>query len=56
MKKQLLSTSIALLCLTTFNSHAVTYLSAKAMIDVKDGKLIKSPLITIDDGVITRAC
>ena len=54
MKKQLLSTSIALLCLTAFNSHAVTYLSAKAMVDVKDGKLIKSPLITIDDGVITN--
>ena len=54
MKKQLLSTSIALLCLTTFNTHAVTYLSAKAMVDVKDGKLIKSPLITIDDGVITN--
>ena len=54
MKKQLLSTSIALLCLTTFNTHAVTYLSAKAMVDVEDGKLIKSPLITIDDGVITN--
>ncbi|MBD0410292.1 Xaa-Pro dipeptidase [Pseudoalteromonas distincta] len=54
MKKQLLSTSIALLCLTAFNTHAVTYLSAKAMVDVKNGKLIKSPLITIDDGVITN--
>ncbi|MBH0049515.1 Xaa-Pro dipeptidase [Pseudoalteromonas sp. SWYJZ19] len=54
MKKQLLSTSIALLCLTTFNAHAVTYLSAKAMVNVEDGKLIKSPLITIDDGVITN--
>ncbi|MBH0011899.1 amidohydrolase family protein [Pseudoalteromonas sp. NZS100_1] len=54
MKKRLLSTSIALLCLTTFNTHAVTYLSAKAMVDVEDGKLIKSPLITINDGVITN--
>ena len=54
MKKQLLSTSIALLCLTTFNTHAVTYLSAKAMVNVEDGTLIKSPLITIDDGVITN--
>ncbi|ATC88934.1 Xaa-Pro dipeptidase [Pseudoalteromonas arctica] len=54
MKKQLLSTSIALLCLTTFNAHAVTYLSANAMVNVEDGTLIKLPLITIDDGVITN--
>ena len=53
MKKQLLSASIALLCLNSMNAYAVTYVSAKAMLDVQSGKLIQSPLVTIDNGVIT---
>ncbi|GAA60277.1 hypothetical protein P20652_2143 [Pseudoalteromonas sp. BSi20652] len=53
MKKQLLCTSIALLCLNSINAQALTYISAKAMLDVENGKLIQSPLITIDNGVIT---
>lgn len=53
MNKRLLSASIAMLCLSSLNAHAVTYLSAKAMLDVQSGKLIKSPLITIDNGVIS---
>ena len=53
MKKQLLSASIALLCLNSLNAQALTYISAKAMLDVENGKLIQSPLITIDNGVIT---
>lgn len=52
MKKTLLSTSIALLCFTSLSAHAVTYVSAKAMLDVQSGKLITSPLITIDNGKI----
>ncbi|WP_405598024.1 MULTISPECIES: amidohydrolase family protein [unclassified Pseudoalteromonas] len=32
--------------------HAVTYISAKAMLDVENGTLIQSPLITIDNGMI----
>ncbi|WP_166376637.1 amidohydrolase family protein [Pseudoalteromonas sp. Z9A4] len=52
MKKQLLSASIALLCLNSFNAQAVTYISAKAMLDVENGTLIRSPLIAIDNGVI----
>lgn len=53
MKKQLLSASIALLTFTSLGAHATTYLSAKAMVDVQTGKLIQSPLITIDNGIIT---
>ena len=53
MKKQLLSASIALLTFTSLGVHATTYLSAKAMVDVQTGKLIQSPLITIDNGIIT---
>ncbi|MEG3758699.1 amidohydrolase family protein [Pseudoalteromonas carrageenovora] len=53
MKKQLLSASIALLTFTSLSAHATTYLSAKAMVDVQTGKLVQSPLITIDNGVIT---
>tara|TARA_B110000211_G_C14064805_1_gene547225 strand:+ start:486 stop:1757 length:1272 start_codon:yes stop_codon:yes gene_type:complete len=53
MKKQLLSASIALLTFTSLSAHATTYLSAKAMVDVQTGKLIQSPLITIDNGIIT---
>ncbi|AQP98569.1 Xaa-Pro dipeptidase [Pseudoalteromonas aliena] len=52
MKKHLLSASITLLCLTSLNVHAVTYVSAKAMLDVENGTLIQSPLITIDNGMI----
>jgi imidazolonepropionase-like amidohydrolase len=39
--------------LSTLPAQAVTYISAKAMLDVENGTLIQSPLITIDDGVIT---
>ena len=53
MKKHLLSASIAILCLNSLSAQAVTYISAKAMLDVENGTLIQSPLITIDDGVIT---
>ena len=53
MKKQLLSASIALLCLNSLDAQALTYISAKAMLDVENGKLIQSPLITIDNGIIT---
>ncbi|MBQ4798797.1 amidohydrolase family protein [Pseudoalteromonas sp. MMG006] len=53
MKKQMLSAAIALLTFSSINAQATTYLSAKAMIDVQTGKLIQSPLITIDDGIIT---
>ena len=53
MKKHLLSASIAILCLSSLPAQAVTYISAKAMLDVENGTLIQSPLITIDDGVIT---
>jgi imidazolonepropionase-like amidohydrolase len=53
MKKQLLSASIALMCLSSINAQAVTYISAKAMLDVENGTLIPSPLITIDNGVIS---
>lgn len=53
MKKHLLSASIAILCLSSLSAQAVTYISAKAMLDVENGTLIQSPLITIDDGVIT---
>lgn len=52
MKKTLLSTSLALLCITSLQTHAVTYITAKAMLDVQSGKLITSPLITIDNGKI----
>jgi imidazolonepropionase-like amidohydrolase len=52
MKKTLLSTSLALLCITSLQTHAVTYITAKAMLDVQNGKLITSPLITIDNGKI----
>ncbi|MBQ4859280.1 amidohydrolase family protein [Pseudoalteromonas sp. MMG007] len=54
MKKQMLSAAIALLTFSSINAQATTYLSAKAMIDVQTGKLIQSPLITIDDGIITN--
>jgi len=54
MKKQLLSASIALLTFTSLSAHATTYLSAKAMVDVQTGKLVQSPLITIDNGIITN--
>lgn len=53
MKKQLLSASIALLTFTSLSAHTTTYLSAKAMVDVQTGKLVQSPLITIDNGIIT---
>ena len=53
MKKLLLSASIALLTFTSLSAHATTYLSAKAMVDVQTGKLVQSPLITIDNGIIT---
>jgi len=39
--------------LSSLPAQAVTYISAKAMLDVENGTLIQSPLITIDDGVIT---
>ncbi|WP_159821530.1 Xaa-Pro dipeptidase [Colwellia sp. 20A7] len=52
MKKTLLSSSLALLCITSLQTHAVTYITAKAMLDVQSGKLITSPLITIDNGKI----
>lgn len=50
----MLSAAIALLTFSSINAQATTYLSAKAMIDVQTGKLIQSPLITIDDGIITN--
>ena len=53
MKKKLLSASVALMCLGSFNVQALTYISAKAMVDVQTGEVIQSPLITIDNGVIT---
>jgi imidazolonepropionase-like amidohydrolase len=53
MKKHLLSASVAMLCLSSFPTQAVTYISAKAMLDVENGTLIQSPLITVDNGVIT---
>lgn len=53
MKKYLLSASIALLCLKSFDLHAATYISAKAMLDVENGKLIESPVIKIENGLIT---
>lgn len=53
MKKTLLSSTVALLCFTSLQAQAVTYISAKAMLDVQSGKLITSPLITIDNGKIT---
>ncbi|MCK8105498.1 amidohydrolase family protein [Pseudoalteromonas sp. 2CM41L] len=53
MKKKLLSASVALMCLGSFNAQALTYISAKAMVDVQTGEVIQSPLITIDNGVIT---
>nr|WP_282447129.1 amidohydrolase family protein [Pseudoalteromonas sp. 2CM32C] len=39
--------------MSSLPAQAVTYISAKAMLDVENGTLIQSPLITIDDGVIT---
>ncbi|KPZ58389.1 amidohydrolase family protein [Pseudoalteromonas sp. P1-25] len=54
MKKKLLSASIALMCLGSFNAQALTYVTAKALIDVKTGEVIHSPLLTIDNGVITE--
>ena len=53
MKKKLLSASVALMCLGSFNAQALTYISAKAMINVHTGEVVQSPLITIDNGVIT---
>ncbi|WP_430283681.1 amidohydrolase family protein [Pseudoalteromonas sp.] len=53
MKKTALAISLGLACLTSLNTYATTYLSAKAMVDVNSGKLIKSPLISIDNGQIT---
>ncbi|MEC8226960.1 MAG: amidohydrolase family protein, partial [Pseudomonadota bacterium] len=53
MKKTVLAISLGLACLTSLNTYATTYLSAKAMVDVNSGKLIKSPLISIDNGQIT---
>jgi imidazolonepropionase-like amidohydrolase len=52
MKKTLLSTSLAFLCITSLHTHAVTYINAKAMLDVQNGKLITSPLVTIDNGKV----
>jgi len=53
MKKHLLSASVAILSLSSLPTQAVTYISAKAMLDVENGTLIQSPLITVDNGVIT---
>jgi imidazolonepropionase-like amidohydrolase len=53
MKKHLLSASVVMLCLSSLPTQAVTYISAKAMLDVENGTLIQSPLITVDNGVIT---
>ncbi|MBQ4833374.1 amidohydrolase family protein [Pseudoalteromonas sp. MMG010] len=52
MKKSILAASLALICATSLPSHAITYISAKAMLDVETGKLLKSPLISIDNGKI----
>ncbi|EWH05120.1 Xaa-Pro dipeptidase [Pseudoalteromonas lipolytica SCSIO 04301] len=53
MKKTVLAISLGLACLVSVNTYATTYVSAKAMVDVNSGKLIKSPLISIENGQIT---
>lgn len=53
MKKTVLAISLGLACLASVNTYATTYVSAKAMVDVNSGKLIKSPLISIENGQIT---
>lgn len=54
IKKHLLTTSIALLSLTSASTLATTYISAKALLDVKTGELKANPLIAIDEGVISQ--
>lgn len=53
MKKTVLAISLGFACLASVNTYATTYVSAKAMVDVNSGKLIKSPLISIENGQIT---
>ncbi|QLJ10531.1 MULTISPECIES: amidohydrolase family protein [Pseudoalteromonas] len=53
MKKTVLAISLGLACLASVDTYATTYVSAKAMVDVNSGKLIKSPLISIENGQIT---
>ncbi|MGO2128947.1 MAG: Xaa-Pro dipeptidase [Pseudoalteromonas prydzensis] len=54
MNKLSFSASLSMLFASTFSAHATTYISAKAMLDVNNGKLINAPLIQIDDGIITK--
>ncbi|NNG41539.1 amidohydrolase family protein [Pseudoalteromonas sp. NEC-BIFX-2020_002] len=54
MNKLSLSVPLSLLCLSAFSTEATTYITAKAMLDVNNGKLISTPLIQIDNGVITQ--
>ncbi|CAM3774644.1 MULTISPECIES: Xaa-Pro dipeptidase [Pseudoalteromonas] len=54
MNKLSLSASLSLLFASAFNAQASTYITAKAMLDVNNGKLINAPLIQIDDGIITK--
>ncbi|HEA17246.1 MAG TPA: amidohydrolase family protein [Pseudoalteromonas prydzensis] len=54
MNKLSFSASLSMLFASTFSTHATTYISAKAMLDVNNGKLINAPLIQIDDGIITK--
>ncbi|MBB1292108.1 MULTISPECIES: amidohydrolase family protein [Pseudoalteromonas] len=54
MNKLSLSVPLGLLCVSAFSAQATTYVSAKAMLDVNNGKLINAPLIQIDDGIITK--
>ena len=54
IKKHLLTTSIALLSLTSASTLATTYISAKALLDVKTGELEANPLIAIDEDVISQ--
>ncbi|MGO3784614.1 MAG: Xaa-Pro dipeptidase [Pseudoalteromonas prydzensis] len=54
MNKLSLATAISLAFVSAFNAHATTYISAKAMLDVNNGKIINAPLIQIDEGIITK--
>lgn len=54
MNKKLLTLSISILCTAAFNAKATTYISAKAMVDVVNGKLKNAPLISVDNGQITN--
>lgn len=54
MNKLSLTAAISLAFVSTFSAHATTYISAKAMLDVNNGKIINTPLIQIDDGIITK--